>query len=211
MRRCARIRTSRRSRRPGSCFQLGVLWGETRAGAGCGARRARGTARRSTTCRATSRRACTWPRSVSSGATRDDATRAARAGARQRRSRSVLASRRRRAGRGRQRAKRQSHLAAARAGFEALLAKHPLAFADHGAEFYAGSGGDPARAFELARLNLANRPTLRAFEQAHATALAAGETAVAEILLARAIERWANTAAFDHSTLRRKVAAHAGT
>ena len=27
----------------------------------------------------------------------------------------------------------------------------PLAFADHGAEFYAGSGGDRARAFELAR------------------------------------------------------------
>jgi tetratricopeptide (TPR) repeat protein len=58
-----------------------------------------------------------------------------------------------------------SHLAAARAGFEALLAKHPLAFADHGAEFYSGSGGDPARAFELARLNLANRSTTRAFEQ----------------------------------------------
>ena len=56
------------------------------------------------------------------------------------------------------------HLAAARSGFEALLAKHPLAFADHGAEFYLGSGDDPARAFELARLNLANRPTARAFE-----------------------------------------------
>ena len=68
------------------------------------------------------------------------------------------------------------HLAAARSGFEALLAKHPLAFADHGAEFYLGSGGDPARAFELAQLNLANRPTMRAFEQAHATAVAAGDS-----------------------------------
>jgi tetratricopeptide (TPR) repeat protein len=57
------------------------------------------------------------------------------------------------------------HLAAARSGFEALLAKHPLAFADHGAEFYAGSGNDPARAIELAAANLANRPTVRAFEQ----------------------------------------------
>ncbi len=66
------------------------------------------------------------------------------------------------------------HMYAARCGFEALLAKHLLAFADHGAEFYAGSGGDSERACELARLNLANRPTRRAFEQAHATAIAAG-------------------------------------
>jgi len=57
------------------------------------------------------------------------------------------------------------HLAAARSGFEALLAKHPLAFADHGAEFYAGSGNNPGRALELAALNLANRPTMRACEQ----------------------------------------------
>jgi len=52
--------------------------------------------------------------------------------------------------------------AAARFGFEALLARHPLAFADHAAEFYLGSGNDARRAFELARLNLANRPTERA-------------------------------------------------
>lgn len=62
------------------------------------------------------------------------------------------------------------HLGNARDGFEALLAKQPLAFADHGAEFYLGSGNDPARASELARLNLANRPTARAFElYAHAS------------------------------------------
>ena len=60
-------------------------------------------------------------------------------------------------------------------GFEALLEKHPLAFADHGAEFYAGSGNDARRALELARINVANRPTLRAFEQAHAIAIAAGD------------------------------------
>lgn len=59
------------------------------------------------------------------------------------------------------------HLASARSGFELLLAKHPLAFADHGAEFYAGSGNDPGRAIELAAVNLANRPTTRAFEQHH--------------------------------------------
>ena len=57
-----------------------------------------------------------------------------------------------------------SHLETARTGFEALLAKHPLAFADHAAEFYLGSGGDSRRALELAHLNLANRPTARAFE-----------------------------------------------
>ena len=42
------------------------------------------------------------------------------------------------------------HLAVARRDSRRSLAKHPLAFADHGAEFYLGSGGDPARAFELA-------------------------------------------------------------
>lgn len=73
-------------------------------------------------------------------------------------------------------------LATARAGFEALVAKHPLAFADHAAEFYLGSGGNPARACELAQLDLTNRPTLRAFEQAHSAALAAGDSnAAAEL------------------------------
>ena len=57
-----------------------------------------------------------------------------------------------------------SHLETARAGFEALLSKHVLAFADHAAEFYLGSGGDVRRALELARVNFANRPTARAFE-----------------------------------------------
>lgn len=61
-------------------------------------------------------------------------------------------------------------LDAARAGFEELLRKHRLAFADHAAEFYAGSGGDNLRALELARANAANRPTRRALEQAKAIA-----------------------------------------
>lgn len=56
------------------------------------------------------------------------------------------------------------HLDAARAGFERLLARHPLGFADHAAEFYLGSGSDGTRALELARLNLVNRPTARALE-----------------------------------------------
>ncbi len=69
-------------------------------------------------------------------------------------------------------------------GFEALLARYPLAFADHGAEFYSGSGNDPVRAFELAQLNFGNRPTLKASEQAYATALAAGKFDVAAQLYA---------------------------
>ena len=82
------------------------------------------------------------------------------------------------------------HLAAARSGFDALMAKHPLAFADHGAEFYMGSGDNPARAFALAQLNLANRPTQRAFEQAHSAALAAGDADTAARLHEDARERW---------------------
>jgi hypothetical protein len=98
-------------------------------------------------------------------------------------------------------------LAAARSGFEALVAKHPRAFADHGAEFYSGSGGDRARAFELAQLNLANRPTLRAFEQAYSTALATGEADAAARLRADACERWGSTAAFRVSPLAVHVTA----
>ena len=98
-------------------------------------------------------------------------------------------------------------LAAARSGFESLMAKHPLAFADHGAEFYLGSGGDPARAFELAQLNLANRPTLRAFEQACAAAEAAGDAAAVARLCADARERWQSTAAFRISPLAMHITA----
>jgi thioredoxin-like negative regulator of GroEL len=61
-------------------------------------------------------------------------------------------------------------LAAARFGFEELLEKHLLAFADHAAEFYAGSGNDCLRALELARTNVANRPTRRAIKLADAIA-----------------------------------------
>lgn len=73
----------------------------------------------------------------------------------------------------------EAQLEAARSGFERLLEKHLLAFADHGAEFYLGSGNDAARAFELARINVANRPTLRALKQAQATALTSGDIHVA--------------------------------
>ncbi|MBV8243843.1 MAG: hypothetical protein JOY75_23930 [Hyphomicrobiales bacterium] len=60
----------------------------------------------------------------------------------------------------------ETQLDAARCGFDELLGRHLLAFADHAAEFYAGSGNDCRRALELARANVANRPTRRALKQA---------------------------------------------
>jgi tetratricopeptide (TPR) repeat protein len=76
-----------------------------------------------------------------------------------------------------------AQMEAARSGFEALLGRHLLAFADHGAEFYAGSGNDCHRALHLARINVANRPTRRALEQAYDIASSAGNAAVASELL----------------------------
>jgi len=64
-------------------------------------------------------------------------------------------------------AEAKSQLEIARAGFERLLDGHLLAYADHGAEFYAGTGNDTRRALELARANAANRPTHRAIQQVH--------------------------------------------
>lgn len=73
----------------------------------------------------------------------------------------------------------EAHMTAARSGFEALLQRHVLAFADHGAEFYAGGGNNLPRALQLARINADNRPTLRAFEQAYVIAISADDTAAA--------------------------------
>jgi len=55
-------------------------------------------------------------------------------------------------------------IAAARTRFEELLARQPLAFADHAAEFYLGPGADPERAWVLANANYAERQTPRARE-----------------------------------------------
>jgi tetratricopeptide (TPR) repeat protein len=101
-------------------------------------------------------------------------------------------------------AEAEIHLQAARLGFEFLLTGHQLAFADHGAEFFSGSGNDCRRALELARVNVANRPTLRAFEQAHMIALCAGDTAVASELLAAATKLWGGTRAFRLSSLAKQ-------
>jgi tetratricopeptide (TPR) repeat protein len=66
-------------------------------------------------------------------------------------------------------------LDAARCGFEELLGRHLLAFADHAAEFYADGGNDHRRALELARVNVANRPTRRALKQERTIAANADE------------------------------------
>jgi len=100
-------------------------------------------------------------------------------------------------------AEAKEQMQAARSGFESLLEKHLLAFADHGAEFYADSGNDPRRAFELASINLANRPTMRAFEQAYEASVAAGESERAAKIVAAAEDRWGATNAFHFSQLAR--------
>jgi hypothetical protein len=101
----------------------------------------------------------------------------------------------------------EAQMQAARSGFENLLDKYLLAFADHGAEFYSGSGNNSRRAFELAMVNLANRPTLRAFEQTYETAVGAGEMHAASELLISARKRWGGTDGFALSPLAKTIQA----
>jgi tetratricopeptide (TPR) repeat protein len=89
----------------------------------------------------------------------------------------------------------------AQSAFETLLARHELAFADHAAEFYLSTGANPSRACALARMNLANRPTLRAFELAHAAAAASGDNCFASELVVRARAQCGYTKAYTFSPL----------
>jgi hypothetical protein len=89
----------------------------------------------------------------------------------------------------------ERQLDAARSGFKELLVRHLLAFADHAAEFYAGSGDDYRRALELARANVANRPTRRALEQAQAIALKADKASAASNLHEAGNAGWGANAA----------------
>jgi len=82
-------------------------------------------------------------------------------------------------------ARGQAELARAGARYEALLARHPLAFADHAAELYLGLGANPERAFALAEQNLAARQTERAFALAIAAARATSRAREADALQAR--------------------------
>jgi tetratricopeptide (TPR) repeat protein len=85
--------------------------------------------------------------------------------------------------------------------YEELIASHPAAFADHAAEFWLEAGADPARACTLARVNLANRQTLRAFELAYSSAVAAGNERFASDLSVEARMRWGQTKAFSRSPI----------
>jgi hypothetical protein len=83
----------------------------------------------------------------------------------------------------------EARMKVARSGFESLLERHLLAFADHGAEFYAGSGNDHRRALQLARINADNRPTPRALEQARNIATSADDAGAASEFLSVAARR----------------------
>jgi tetratricopeptide (TPR) repeat protein len=77
----------------------------------------------------------------------------------------------------------------ARSLYEALLQDYPEAFWDHAAEFLMNAGADAPRALELARLNLALRPTGRAYQVAIRASLAANDAEGACELMASAAER----------------------
>jgi tetratricopeptide (TPR) repeat protein len=67
----------------------------------------------------------------------------------------------------------------ARVGYEGLLTRHRLAFLDHAAEFFGGSGNDPALASRLAEENLLLRQTPRAYALAIEAAFRARQSPLA--------------------------------
>ena len=83
----------------------------------------------------------------------------------------------------------QREIARARDRYEFLLRRHPLAFADHAAEFYLGPGADAERAWILSRQNLANRETGRAVALALAAARATGRHEAERALILRYQQR----------------------
>ncbi|MFN3202906.1 MAG: tetratricopeptide repeat protein [Bradymonadia bacterium] len=73
-------------------------------------------------------------------------------------------------------AERRPLIEKARSMYEALFEAYPLAFVDHGAEFFMGPGADPQRALSLAKTNLEIRQNDRAWLVGIEAALAAGDT-----------------------------------
>lgn len=69
--------------------------------------------------------------------------------------------------------------AQAAARYDDLLARHPEAFADHGAEFWLAAGADAQKALRFAEANLAVRRTPRAYELVLQAASAARNTPIA--------------------------------
>ncbi len=66
----------------------------------------------------------------------------------------------------------KSALEAARSRYDELMKTMPEAYADHAGWFWLGAGGDPARAFAAAQVNIAARETAEAFELYLTTAAA---------------------------------------
>lgn len=62
--------------------------------------------------------------------------------------------------------------AQAGARYDALMAKHPEAYASHAARFWLGAGDDPKKALSAAKKELANRRTSDAFDLALTAAIA---------------------------------------
>ncbi len=56
------------------------------------------------------------------------------------------------------------HLARASKGYDELMAKYPLAFSDHAAEFHLHATKDPKKATEAAKINIDNRKTAESYE-----------------------------------------------
>ncbi|MBW0004552.1 MAG: hypothetical protein JO216_13805 [Hyphomicrobiales bacterium] len=98
----------------------------------------------------------------------------------------------------------EAHMQTAEFGFETLLDRHLLAFVDHAAEFYAANGKNWPRAVELTRINVANRPTPRAFEQALDIASHAGDRDAARELFNQAKAQWGKTTPFSSSTIAKR-------
>ena len=68
-------------------------------------------------------------------------------------------------------------LAKAKARYEAVVAAHPEAYADHAARFWLNAGGDPKKALSLAKKNLEVRKTEESYDLALVTTLSAGAQA----------------------------------
>jgi tetratricopeptide (TPR) repeat protein len=69
----------------------------------------------------------------------------------------------------------KAHAARAAARYDELVGRQPAAFADHAARFWLDTGGDPGKALDLAKRNLAVRKVPKAYELAVLAALSAGD------------------------------------
>ena len=101
----------------------------------------------------------------------------------------------------------QSYHALAADTYERLLTRHALAFADHAAEFYLSEGNQEQelqRGFYLAKLNLSNRSTLRAFELTYEGACAVGDLLQASQIQAQARNKFGRDKAFGFSVFSKR-------